>query len=143
MRQAHEALMRMQRLREAMMETLATGRRREPARALAWRPSMDLVATPEAYLLRFDVPGVAHEDIKASAEGGVVRMQGTAALPDDLRGASVLRAERRAGKFARSVRLPGDADVTDLTARLSGGVLEIRVARHRRDAARIDIEIGS
>lgn len=140
MRQSNDAFTRMRRLREALLQTLHSQPRRL-ARAQAWQPALDLIASEDAYLVRLDVPGVKREQVQASLEDGVLRVRGAAERAPGLEGAQQLRLERVVGPFARSVRLPADADSAQVSARLESGVLTIRVGRRPRSSSRIDIEI--
>ncbi len=142
LRQDPDAFMRMQRLRDTVLQALETEQRRKPARAATFRPPMDLIATDDAYVLQLDLPGVTREDINATVDESVVRVSGSTGKAVDFEGATRLRGERQAGVFARSVRLPGDADVDDVSAKLDDGVLDIRVGRKQRGDAHIEIEIG-
>lgn len=141
MRRATHPLEEMQTLMRRMREALQIERRRPSARSDAWRPPMDLQATDDAYIVRIDLPGVRREDIEAVAEEGVLHVRGRVEMPEHLAQARPLRRERLLGRFARSVRLPSDADMSDITATLADGVLTIRVGR-RRASGRITIEIG-
>ncbi len=126
-----------QRLREAMQMQ----RRRRTARASTWRPPLDLQATADAYLVSLDLPGVRREDIEVTAEQGVLFVRGEVGLPERRADAQRVRGERSLGPFARSVRLPSDADMSEITATLTDGVLRICAGR-RPQAGRIDIQIG-
>lgn len=140
MRQGSDAFTRMRRLRDALRQALEADQRR-PVRAQLWQPAMDLIARDDAYVLRLDLPGVAKGDVQASVEGGVLRVQGTLARARGIEGADEVRLERAAGAFGRSVRLPGDADGADVSARLEDGVLTVRVGRRRRESSRIEVPI--
>jgi HSP20 family protein len=139
---ADNPLRRLGDLRDMVLETLATDRRRRPARAEAWQPPLDLAATEGEYVMLLDLPGVPREQIEATVHEGVLRVRGSSQPPEGLAGARAVRRERPLGQFVRSVHLPTDADLTSVSARLADGVLELRVARRRPESSRIEIEIG-
>ncbi|MEA3399949.1 MAG: Hsp20/alpha crystallin family protein [Armatimonadota bacterium] len=141
-RRTQHPLREIRALTERLREAMALSRRRRPARPSAWQPPMDLRATEDAYILELDLPGARREDVAASAEDGVLRVRGEVRLWEDLQDARRVRAERPMGRFARSIRLPSDADTTEITATLADGVLTICVGR-RQKGGRIDIQIGS
>ncbi|MGC9320233.1 MAG: Hsp20/alpha crystallin family protein [Armatimonadota bacterium] len=141
-RPTQHPLREIQALTERLREAMALSRRRRPTRPSAWQPPMDLRASQDAYIVELDLPGARREDVAASAQDGILRVRGEVQLPHDLQDVRRVRGERPMGRFARSIRLPSDADTTDTTATLADGVLTIRVGR-RRGAGRIDIEIGS
>ena len=131
----------MQRLMRRMREAMQLQRRRPVAPATAWRPPMDLQATDDAYVVRLDLPGARREDVEAVAEDGVLHVHGETGMPGEMAQARRLRAERSLGRFARSVRLPSDAAMSEISATLADGVLTVRVAR-RPAGGRIQIAIG-
>jgi HSP20 family protein len=130
----------MQALTERLREAMAVQRHRKAATARAWQPPMDLRATEDGYAIVLDVPGAARESIEATAEDGIIRVRGEVALSDDPGEMRRARGERTLGQFARSVRLPSDADTTNTSASLSDGVLTITVGR-RSESGRITIDI--
>ncbi len=142
MRRPSTALRQMQALTDRLSEAMAMQRRRGVTRASVWQPAMDLRAEEDAYVVEFDLPGVAREDIEAVAEGTLLRVRGVANGPRRIADARTIRSERSSGQFVRTVRLPSDADTTNTSATLADGVLRIRVPR-RRGGGRINIQIGS
>jgi len=100
------------------------------APATARFPRYDLIEIPdEAYLLLFDLPGLEKTDVDVSARGGDVTVEGTRPRPTLPEGADVQRSERTYGRFRRSVRVPGDVDLERVTAKMTNGVLEIRLPK--------------
>ena len=136
-----DAFKRMMRLRDALRQMLETESRR-PARTRLWQPPLDMIATDDAYVLRFDLPGAAREDIEATVEDSVLRVHGSTRRVPGLEDAREVRTERITGAFGRSVRLPADADTADVTAKLENGVLTVRLGRRRRKSSHIEIEIA-
>ncbi len=130
----------MQMLTDRMREAMALHRRRRPARPSLWQPPMDLRATDDAYVIALDVPGVARQEIEATAEDGIVRVRGRVESPEKLSEARRVRGERTLGDFARSIRLPSDADTSNTSATLAKGVLTITVGR-RAGSGRITIDV--
>jgi HSP20 family protein len=75
-----------------------------------------------------DVPGVADDQLELLAEGEQLTIRGTRAI-DLPEGAEVLRAERAATQFERTLALPGEIDPDAVTASLDRGVLRITLPR--------------
>lgn len=135
-----DSLRQMHALTERLRKAMAMQSRRQTAAARAWQPPMDLRATDDGYVMALDVPGAKRESIEATAEDGIVRVRGEVALPESVANMRRLRGERTLGQFARSIRLPSDADTTNPSARLEDGVLTINVGRRSR-GGRITIDI--
>jgi HSP20 family protein len=135
-----DSLRQMQALTERLREAMAVQRRRKTAAAKAWQPPTDLRATEDGYVIVLDVPGAVREALEATAEDGIVRVRGEVRLPEEVQPLRRLRGERTLGEFARSIRLPSDADTTNTSATLSEGVLTITIGR-RSGSGRITIDI--
>ena len=97
----------------------------EPA---GWVPAIDLVETPEAYLLNAEVPGVDPGSIDLSLTGNTLTLRGLKPTEDgqDPTGAVL---ERRFGPFHRQVVLPGEVDFEATQAEARHGVLRIRLPK--------------
>lgn len=130
----------MEALTERLREAMALHRRRRTAPSQAWQPPTDVLADDDEYVIRMDMPGAARESVHAEVEHGVLRVGGRVELPERLAQARRVRGERKLGRFVRSIRLPSDADLTRIEARLSDGVLHIHV-RRRQEAGPITIDI--
>ena len=96
----------------------------------AWLPATDLVSDEGAYRLRFDLPGVAKDEITIEVDDGVLTVSGERKNTREAKGdGSVHRRESLRGRFQRSFRLPEDADEDSIDANYKDGVLEIKVDR--------------
>lgn len=98
----------------------------EPVRTFA--PALDVYEYADRYEFRFDVPAVAKEDLKVGLENGVLAIEGERKLPELPENATG-RCERWAGKFARSLSLPENADWASIDAKLEHGVLTLTVKK--------------
>lgn len=75
------------------------------------------------YVLRADLPGIDPEhDLDVHVEGTRLVVKGE--RKEDLHDKN--RREMHYGGFSRSLQLPADVDVDDITARYDDGVLEVR-----------------
>lgn len=104
-------------------------------------PRYDFIETPEAYILAFDIPGVAREEITVTSEGEDLVVSGERAEPDWGGDAAIRRSERPFGGFRRALRMPVDVRVDGITARLEEGILTVSLPRHTDEKSRtVDIE---
>ena len=94
-------------------------------------PRLNVTETAEALNVTCELPGVARDDIDISVEGDVLTIRGERKRPEEGReDARYVRRERRFGPFERSFELPAKVDVENVTARLTGGVLDIVLPKH-------------
>ncbi len=97
---------------------------------LPWDPPIDLLETPEDYLILADLPGVDPAAIDLSLDGSVLHLRGERHLPA-IAGEPVASGprERRSGPFRREVVLPGHADAGGVQAEMTDGILRIRIPK--------------
>lgn len=90
-------------------------------------PPMDLIETEEEMILRADLPGVQRDGIELHAAPNYLMLRGT--RPTQELRCDALRVERCFSPFQRLISLPSTADTGRVTAKLSKGVLEVRVPK--------------
>ena len=97
----------------------------EPA---SWSPAVDVVETPEAYVVIADVPGVDPASIDLSVTGNVLTLRGVKPDAHATEPSGPLR-ERSFGPFHRMVVLAGEVDFDAAQAEARNGVLTIRLPK--------------
>lgn len=105
-----------------------------PAGLLA--PAVDMLAGPEGYRILLDLPGTGREDLNIHVERGALTISGKKPMLQQPEGGTVVRRERTYGAFSRTVPLPDEADLNQVTARLRHGELEIVIGRRTESAPR-------
>ena len=108
-----------------------------------WVPAMDLVETPEAFVLRADLPGLSEEDVKIEMEDSVLTISGERKSESHDRDEGFYRVERAFGTFSRSLTLPKGVDPEAVSATFDRGVLEVSVPKpEERKPRRISIGVN-
>lgn len=87
---------------------------------------VDWKETPEAHIIKIDVPGIKKEDIKVEFKSGVLTVSGEQQKEKIDKSEKWHREERLVGKFIRQFRLP-DGDMENVKASLENGVLVVSV----------------
>lgn len=108
-----------------------------------WAPAIDLLDEADRFVLRAEVPGLESNDVEVSLSGQVVTLKGNkAADRPEAEARNLLRAERRFGRFSRSVPLPAGVDASQVTATCRKGVLEVILPKQAEARAKtIHVEI--
>jgi HSP20 family protein len=91
--------------------------------------SLDVLVTPDQYVIEVDLPGVALEDIALSIDGSELTIQAVRRRPDQLAPKKDFAfLERKFGEFERTISLPGVFG-GEIAKTLADGVLTIAVTR--------------
>jgi len=94
-------------------------------------------------VVKADLPGLAEADVEVQVAGDVVTISGKKEKEEKIDRKDYHRYERSSGSFSRSVRLPAEVQVDKVTAKLEGGVLQIRAPKTEAARAKTrKIEVG-
>jgi len=97
-----------------------------------WHPLVDIRETGSNYTIEMEVPAVTPKDIDVNVKDGVLTVSGERKIKtvgDDDERSTTHRVERNYGAFARSFKLPEDADETQISAQTENGVLYLELAK--------------
>jgi len=105
-------------------------------------PRINVREDADNYYLEALLPGVDGKHLDMNVVGSTLTLAGERAELDDNHGKTWHRRERGAGKFLRSIELPGEVDSAKVSAEYRHGVL--KVVMPKTEAAkpkRIDVKI--
>ncbi|KAJ3085832.1 hypothetical protein HK102_013792 [Quaeritorhiza haematococci] len=107
-----------------------------------WFPDMDVIDTPKDVVIYVEVPGIPKENVKMDVRNDLLVISGQRPTNPELDSSDNIRlSEREFGRFRRVVRLPADVDVSNITAKIENGLLEVRVPKGQGGAeAKITIQ---
>lgn len=89
---------------------------------------LDVSETPEAYLIKAEVPGVPKDQIEVNVHDNDVSISAEFTQEKDANG-SVLLSERTYGKASRAIRLPQEVDASSSSAKHVDGVLYLTLPK--------------
>jgi HSP20 family protein len=104
----------------------------EPARKAiegTWMPVLDFTETDKEYLIRVEVPGVPRDNLDVQLEGDILTLTGHREKVIKEEKENVLWAEREAGRFVRTIRLPKPVEANKIDASFAEGVLTVRLPK--------------
>ena len=109
----------------------------EPAQGQArYVPACDVEETETHYVLSFDMPGVAKEDVNIEVEENTLKISGEKKSERKEKKNAYHVFERRYGSFERAFRIPEDADVNKIEANHENGVLRIALEKGEKSKPR-------
>jgi HSP20 family protein len=89
---------------------------------------LDVIETPEAYIVKAEVPGVAKDRIEVKVEDRDVTIGVEYTEEIEANGKALWR-ERRVGKASRAIRLPEAVDANAAQAKHVDGVLQLTLPK--------------
>lgn len=106
---------------------------REAMTAFDWAPSINVSETPNAYVLKAELPGIKKEEIKLQLEDGILTVSGERRYEQDHKDEKVHRVETAYGSFMRSFSVPEDASADAIEASYKDGMLTVRMPKLAAD----------
>jgi HSP20 family molecular chaperone IbpA len=106
--------------------------REEPTRpGRTYQPEVDIYETPEALYLWADMPGVDDKQLNIHLADGVLTIEGGVSL-DDYKDLSPVSTEYNVGNYLRRFAISDDIDADGIQARVTNGVLELKMPKSER-----------
>ena len=105
-------------------------------RARAAYPPLNVYATAEGLVIDAELPGVDPRDVEISVVGDELSLHGKVNAQEPAAGETVMRRERPAGEFQRTLQLPFRANTGGVKATFKNGLLRIAVPRSEEEKPR-------
>ncbi|MBN1506940.1 MAG: Hsp20/alpha crystallin family protein [Sedimentisphaerales bacterium] len=114
----------------AAEQRLATKEKAEVVRREAqeryFQPATDILETTEGVTVKFDMPGVARENVDITVDKDTLTIIGKA--EPEQKGNAVYR-ETYVGDYRRQFTLSADVDPDNITAEMNNGVLTVAIGK--------------
>jgi HSP20 family protein len=95
----------------------------------AWYPSVDILESKEAYVLRAELPGMNKEDFNLELKEGTLTLTGERKFTKPAEGVEYRSVERVTGKFVRSFTVPETVKHDGIQATYKDGILEVHIPK--------------
>ena len=94
-------------------------------RARGVYPPLNVWSSNEGLVIDAEMPGVDPKDVEISVDGDELSLHGKINVQEPAAGTTVLRRERPAGEFQRTLQLPFRANAGGVKATFKNGILRI------------------
>ncbi len=95
----------------------------------AYLPPTDIHEESERFVVNIDLPGVDPKAVEITSDHGVLTVKGQREDLGKDAAAGFRRVERIKGEFQRRFSLPETADVQNIKAKFTNGVLEVSIPK--------------
>ena len=99
-------------------------------------PPLNVWASADGLVIDAEMPGVDPQDVEISAVGDELSLRGKVNAQEPAEGETVLRRERPAGEFQRTLQLPFRANTGAVKATFKNGILRISIPRSEEEKPR-------
>jgi len=127
----------MNRLFDNSLARMQPGRPSVPFAAhSAWLPQGEFEEKEDAYVYRFDLPGVDKGEVTVTVKKGQLIVEGhrESLVEESNEDKNFFRRETRHGRFRRAITLPSDVDIGGaITSELEDGVLTVTLPKKEGD----------
>jgi len=118
--------------RDSLLSRSPTHRleRKQDLQELAeWSPAIEVGENEKEYLIKAKLADVNKEDVKVSAQKGLLTIVAHRKFEQEEKGQKRPRVEPACGSFGRTFSLPDDANPGDISAEFKDGVLVVHLAK--------------
>ena len=92
-------------------------------------PLVNLTEDASSYFVRAELPGIKAYELDIQVTANTLSISGERKIEAEEEGAKYHRRERDAGRFSRSIGLPGEIDSDKVNAKLENGILTVVVSK--------------
>ena len=105
-----------------------------------WSPQMDVLETPEAFMILAEVSGLKKDEIQVTVKRNVVYLSGKRLRPPIANAVRYLQMEIEYGTFERTLELPVLVDESRIEAHYRDGLLTVVLPKKMDQKKTIPIE---
>ncbi|MGH7977874.1 MAG: Hsp20/alpha crystallin family protein [Limisphaerales bacterium] len=111
--------------------------------ATEWSPLVDISEDGNEFRIKAELPEVNKEDVKVTAETGMLTIMGERKFEKEGKGRKYHRIERAFGTFGRSFSLPDDASPAKVSAEFKDGVLTVHLVKDEKaKSQQIEVKVS-
>lgn len=125
-----------------ILRNMSIGRMMSPCSG-PWSPPVDIYESKEEYYIYADLAGADRESLSVIAAENRLRIYGIRQMPAKKTIDCIHQLEMELGSFDRTITLPGNIEVDEVTSNYIDGILTIILPKKkRRDRVHITITTG-
>ncbi|HEY9688883.1 MAG TPA: Hsp20/alpha crystallin family protein [Coleofasciculaceae cyanobacterium] len=106
-------------------------------------PAAEIEETPEAFLLKVELPGIDPKELEVDVTPESVSIAGERRSQKTVEDKGLFRSEFHYGKFQRVIPLPSPVQTTNSTAEYHDGILFLRLLKVEQESTKaVRLSIG-
>ena len=105
-----------------------------------WSPQMDILETPDSFMIIADVSGLKKDEIRVTVKKNLVFLAGKRQRPPMDNAFRYLQMEIEYGSFERTFELPVMVDESQIEARYQDGLLTVVLPKKRSTKKNIPVQ---
>lgn len=110
---------------------------------VGWGPRVNVAESEDEVTVEAELPGIDPKEVDIQISGGVLTISGQHEEEHKDEQRSYHYAERRLGRFKRSITLPSSVDVDTVSAEFKNGLLKVTASkRPEAKPKRIEVKTG-
>ena len=109
---------------------------RDPSSLGEVEPAIEVADTPEAIIVKAQVPGVSKENLQVNVTDNALTLKGEVKEDKTTEDKNYHRREFHYGAFSRMIALPTTVQAEQATAQLKDGVLEVTIPKREETKAK-------
>ena len=103
------------------------------------KPAADIMETNDSIIIKIDLPAVKKEDIELGIAGESIDIIATFEEESEDEDINYIQKERSYGETKRTIKLPSEIKVKEVSAKFQDSVLTIKLPKIEKEVHKIDI----
>lgn len=93
----------------------------------------DVIDQKDHYEMKVNLPNVTKENVKVSLNNGYLTIEATTSKENNANKENFIIRERKVGTYSRSFYIGEDTKMSDISAKMNNGVLELEIKKPTKE----------
>ena len=93
----------------------------------------DIIEKDDCFEMKVNLPNVTKENVKVSLNNGYLTIEATTSKENNANKENFIIRERKVGTYSRSFYIGEDTKMSDISAKMNNGVLELEIKKPTKE----------